>query len=191
MVSDCAPLPPSGLDRPRPPPSGSRVNTGSGEVGKQRPDQPVPGPASQGAAPSSVPLPQPAPRRALLLGQRPRSLGRYCVGLAPDPEVGPAAGISRPQALIPDEPRVNPDRPRGRRGLLAPPSSVPRRGASRGLEPTPRLLAAFGETRVVSAVGGGAGQEMKKAGPGSDAPRAWPRGDRDVGRKGRDLSGSI
>lgn len=72
----CSPPPASGPNRPRPPPSGSRVNTGSGEVEEQRPDQPVSRPRLPG---------HPSPRRVLPLGPRSPYPRPHRVGLAPRP----------------------------------------------------------------------------------------------------------
>lgn len=72
----CSPPPASGPERPRPPPSGSRVNTGSREVEEQRPDQPVSRPRLPG---------RPSPRRVLPLGPRSPYPRPHRVGLAPRP----------------------------------------------------------------------------------------------------------
>ncbi len=128
-----SPPPASGPPRPRPPPSGSRVNTGWGEVAEQRPDPPVsrprlPGRPSPSPPPSARSRPGPARTRWAWLS---------------DPGVASAAGISGAQGLILAEPPCKPGSAAGTAEVAGAPSSIPIHGASQSLMPTRGPLTTF------------------------------------------------
>ena len=121
-----SPPPASGPERPRPPQSGSRVNTGSVEVIEQRPDQPVSRPR----------LPRrPSPRVRFRSARVPSTPARAAWAWLSDPGVGSAAGISREQGLILDEPPCKPGSTAGTAGVVGAPLSIPILRASQGLDP--------------------------------------------------------
>lgn len=110
------PSPASGPERPRPPQSGCRVNTGSGEVVEQRPDQPVSRPRLPG---------RPSLRVRFRSARAPSTPSRAAWAWLPDPGVGSAAGISREQGLILDEPPCKPRSTAGTAGVVGAPLSIP------------------------------------------------------------------
>lgn len=125
------PAPRLPAERPRSPPSASRVNTGSAEDEGQRPDQPVSWPRLLGT---------PSPRVNFLLARLPPRPARATWVWLPDSRVGSASRISPALGLILDEPPCKPGSTAGTAWAAGVPSSIPLRGALQGLAPTPGPL---------------------------------------------------
>lgn len=107
-----------------------------GEVEAQRPDRPVSRPRLQA----------PRPPRARRLS--PRAPARAAWAWLPDPGVGSAAGISRAQGLILDEPPCKPGSTAGTAGVAGALSSTPIPEASQGPDPPRVPCATVGDERL-------------------------------------------